>query len=108
MPFDQHYLKALVAPRALVSAEGFGDLWSNPSGTYQSFDAAREVYRFLGAEQQIGIWYREGGHDHGAADWHAFLEFLDWRLRGLAPHTDFSPVPYPDLPRSFGWSAPKR
>ncbi len=55
MPFDQHFLKALVAPRALLSTEGLGDLWSNPSGTWQTYLAAREVCRFLGAEERIGI-----------------------------------------------------
>ena len=30
LPFDQHFLKALVAPRALLSTEALGDLWANP------------------------------------------------------------------------------
>lgn len=106
LPFDQHFLKALVAPRALLSTEGLDDLWSNPSGTWQTHLAAREVYRFLNASDRIGIWYREGGHDHGAADWHVFLDFMGWQLRGRKPEYSFATNPYPDLPRAFAWSAP--
>lgn len=107
MPFDQHSLKALVAPRALVSTEGLADLWSNPSGTWQSHRAAREVYRFLGAEERIGICYREGEHDHGTADWGAFLEFMAWQLRGRSPTQRFDGNPYPELGAAFSWSAPE-
>ena len=48
MPFDQHFLKALVAPRALVSTEALGDVWANPSGTLKTHLAAKEVFKFLG------------------------------------------------------------
>ncbi len=107
LPFDQHYLKAAVAPRALVSTEALGDLWANPSGTWQTHLAAREAYRFLGAEERIGIWFREGGHDHGDTDWAAFLDFMDWQLRGRQPALRFNLNPFPDLPRAFSWTAPR-
>jgi hypothetical protein len=106
LPFDQHSLKALVAPRALLSTEALGDLWANPSGTYQTYLAAREAYRFLGSEERIGIWYREGGHDHGIADWKAFLDFADLQFRGIAPDSRFDVNPFPDMPSAFSWSAP--
>jgi hypothetical protein len=106
LPFDQHALKALVAPRALVSTEALGDLWANPSGTYQTYLAAREVYRFLGADDRIGIWFREGEHDHGLADWQAFLDFADLQFRGLTPAYRFDANPFPGLARAFSWSAP--
>ncbi len=106
LPFDQHFLKALVAPRALLSTEGLGDLWSNPSGTWQTHLAAREVYRFLGAEERIGIWFREGAHDHGQADWRAFLDFMEWQLCGKQPEYPFDRNPYPDMAAAFTWSAP--
>ena len=106
MPFDQHFLKALVAPRALVSTEGLDDLWSNPSGTWQTYLAAREVYRFLGAEDRIGIRFREGGHDHGQADWRAFLDFAEWHFFGRQPECAFDQNPYPDMDAAFTWSAP--
>lgn len=107
LPFDQHVLKALVAPRALLSTEALGDLWANPSGTWQTFDAAREVYRFLGATDRLGIWYREGPHAHGLVDWQVFLDFADQQLRGAAPARRYDVNPFPDMPRAFAWSAPE-
>lgn len=107
LPFDQHALKALVAPRALLSTEALGDLWANPSGTYQTYLAAREVYRFLGAEDRIGIWYREGEHRHGLADWQAFLDFADLQFRNATPDRSFNPDPFPGMTRAFSWSAPQ-
>lgn len=106
MPFDQHSLKALVAPRPLVSTEALGDLWANPTGTYQTFDAAREVYRCLGVEDRIGIWYREGEHSHGIEDWRAFLDFADLQLRGIQTERSFTDNPFPEMARAFSWSAP--
>ncbi len=106
MPFDQHFLKALIAPRALLSTEGLDDLWSNPSGTWQTYLAAREAYRFLGVEKRIGIWYRQGGHDHGPADWKAFLDFMDWQLCGRAPECRFDEHHYPGMQTAFSWKAP--
>jgi dienelactone hydrolase len=106
LPFDQHSLKALVAPRALLSTEGLDDLWSNPSGTWQTHLAAREVYRFLDAENRIGIWFRDGGHDHGQADWGAFLDFMEWQLCGKESKCCFDRNPYPDMAAAFTWSTP--
>jgi hypothetical protein len=77
LPIDQHSVKALVAPRALLTTEALGDLWANPSGTQQTHLAAREVYAFLGAADKIGIAFREGGHEHNLADWQVLLDFAD-------------------------------
>jgi hypothetical protein len=107
LPFDQHSLKALVAPRALLSTEALNDLWANPSGTLQTYIAAHEIYRFLGAEDRIGIWYREGGHEHGPADWSALLDFMDWQFHGKKPRRRFNVNPYRNLPGAFSRSAPR-
>lgn len=93
LPFDQHFLKALIAPRALLTTEARGDLWANPAGTWRTHLAARQVYRFLGGEERIGIWFREGDHDHGLADWKAFLDFMDWQLCGQEPQDRFDGSP---------------
>lgn len=109
MPFDQHFLKALVAPRLLLTTEALGDLWANPAGTWQTHLAAREVYRFLGAEERIGIRFRAGEHEHNAADWRDFLEFMAWQLRGKTEYAQkFKTNPHPAEPPAFSWSAPER
>jgi dienelactone hydrolase len=106
LPFDQHFLKALVAPRSLLCTEALGDLWANPTGTWQTSAAAAEVYRFLSAGERIGIHYREGDHAHTIEDWNALLAFADWQLRGEACRMDFSANPFPGLPRPWLWRAP--
>jgi dienelactone hydrolase len=105
LPFDQHTVKALVAPRALFTTEALGDLWANPQGTQQSHAAAREVFRFLGAEGQIGIRFRAGPHKHRLDDWKALLDFADWRFFGKSP---FDEVAFPGAQRGYAWRAPRR
>lgn len=75
LPFDQHAVKALVAPRALLTTEALSDPWANPFGSYQTHLAAQEVYRLLGVEDKIAIHFREGVHDHALADWQKMLDF---------------------------------
>jgi hypothetical protein len=106
LPFDQHFLKALVAPRALLSTEALGDLWANPSGTWLTHQAAKEVYRFLGCEEKIAAWYRQGGHNQGLVDWQTFLDYADWQFFGKQPQVEFNLNPFPELARNFSWQAP--
>jgi hypothetical protein len=94
LPFDQHFLKAAVAPRSLLTTEALGDLWANPSGTWRTHAAAKEIYRFLGFESRIGIWYREGGHAHGLVDFQALLDFADWQFFGKTPSEAFDRNPF--------------
>ena len=86
LPFDQHFLKALVAPRALLTTEARGDLWANPEGTWQTHLAASEVYRLLDNEHAIAVVYREGGHDHHPADWDVFLDHCAVAFSGAPRH----------------------
>lgn len=80
LPFDQHFLKALIAPRALLTTEALDDLWSNPLGTQQTHIEAKAVYKFLGAEDKIAISFRKGKHFHGLDDWQTFLDFAAQQL----------------------------
>jgi dienelactone hydrolase len=107
LPFDQHFLKAVIAPRALVSVEGLDDHWANPTGTWQTHLAAREVFRFLGVPDRIGIRFRPGGHGHSLSDWVAFLDFMEWQVRGTPPLAPYDANPFPDQPPAFSWKAPR-
>lgn len=89
LPFDQHFLKALVAPRALLTTEARDDLWANPSGTWHTHCAARAVYELLGAGDRIAAVYRPGGHAHTPEDWCTLLDFCDVVFRN-ASATAFS------------------
>ena len=76
MPFDQHVLLALIAPRRLLLTYAEDDAWSNPDGARRAVEAARAVYRLLGAEHALEFRMRPGGHEHTEADWTAMLEVL--------------------------------
>ena len=95
LPFDQHFVKALVAPRALLCTEARGDLWANPTGTRRTSMAARDVYSFLAVGSKIGLSYRDGQHDQTLQDWQTLLDFADWHWNGAKP----------DDTRQF-WQAP--
>ena len=101
LPFDQHFLKALIAPRALLTTEARQDPWANPTGTWLTHLAARKVYKFLGVEDRIAIAYREGGHDHGMADWRTLLDFRESVFRGKARADILQVNPFPDSAARF-------
>ncbi len=103
LPFDQHYLKALVAPRALLTTEALDDHWANPMGAWQTHLAAREVYAFLGVRDHIAIAYRDGGHDHSLADWCTLLDFCDFVFRGKTRANVLDVNPFPGLPAPTSW-----
>jgi len=106
LPFDQHCLLAAVAPRPLLLTYAADDRWSNPEGMVQCAWAAKEVYRFLGAEDDLAFHFRAGGHAHAPEDWEALLDFIDWKWRGQAPESSFNQYPYPSLKPLFSWRAP--
>jgi dienelactone hydrolase len=91
LPFDQHLLKAMLAPRALLTTDASDDAWANPSGCLHTHQAARQVFRLLGAGERCGIVMREGGHPMRIDDWRALLDFADWQLRGLPRTRVFEP-----------------
>ncbi len=108
LPFDQHSVKALVAPRALLTTEGLGDAWANPEGTQLTFQAAHEVYAFLGEPGRIGIRFREGGHGHTLADWIALLDFADVQWRDRPASQPFDTLAFPDThAKGYIWGRPQ-
>jgi hypothetical protein len=106
LPFDQHSLKALVAPRLLLSTDGLGDRWANPLGTQATHVAAQPVFDFLEASENNAIHFREGGHEHGPADWRALLDFADKMFYDAEVDTEFNQLPFPEEPKHFSWQAP--
>ncbi|MES2572532.1 MAG: acetylxylan esterase, partial [Verrucomicrobiota bacterium] len=50
LPFDQHALVALCAPRPVLFSTATEDLWSNPSGQFDMLRAADPVYRLVSGE----------------------------------------------------------
>jgi len=108
LPIDQHELKALIAPRALLTTDSLDDLWANPLGTQISYLASKPVFEFLGAGEKTGLHYRHGKHEQNAEDFAALLDFADWQLRGKQPAQKFDNLPFPQFPPVRTWKAPQR
>ena len=80
LPFDQHELLALVAPRLLYVSSAEEDAWAGPRGEEASARLASEawrLYRRLGFGAEIGYHRRAGLHDITAYDWDRYLDFAD-------------------------------
>jgi hypothetical protein len=92
LPFDQHGLIALCAPRPVLLANAVEDEWANPKGQFEMLLAAEPVYRLLGAEgvgtrqmpavgklvdSTLGYYIRPGKHSMTRDDWKVFLDYAD-------------------------------
>ncbi len=102
LPFDQHFLKALIAPRALLCTESIDDEFANPLGSLTTSVAAQKVFEFLGAPEKNGIHFRRGGHTMERQDWVTILEFAEWQFFGREPaqRAKFWPAKFP-LPAEY-------
>ena len=108
LPFDQHYLKALVAPRVLLMTEAEDDLWANPLGMVQTSIAAREVYKFLGAEDKILWSFRKGIHYHKIEDLNTLVGVIKHIKDGADLPDNMFNAPY-DIPKPiYDWQCPER
>ena len=108
LPFDQHWLMALVAPRILLTTEGVADTWANPLGNQAAIEAARHVFAFLGVPSHIGTHFRKGGHENLDEDYLAMLDFADLHFFGRATQRDFKYKWDPSYTPTYTWTAPHR
>lgn len=94
MPFDQHMLAALVAPRLLAICSAQEDWWADPHSEFISAYEAGKAYELLGlpglvapAEYpeapaqfpggRVGYQLRRGRHYMSREDWQFYLKFWD-------------------------------
>jgi len=106
LPFDAHFAKAAIAPRALVNCHARQDYWANPYGTELTHRAAKVVFDWLAVPERIGLHWREGGHAQNQEDWAALLDFADRYFFGKTTARKFDAWTYPDLEMPFDWQAP--
>ena len=99
MPFDQHQLVALMAPRAVAIASATEDHWAGQYGEFLSGRLASPAWEAAGKKGLVapdgypppgkalqGGWVsyhlRAGKHDLTAEDWGFYLDFADARGKG--------------------------
>jgi hypothetical protein len=95
LPFDQHFLRALVAPRVVLSTDAYGDQWANPEGTQCAWAAAQPVFDWIGVPGHNLIHMREGNHDQLDEDFAVLLDVADWLFRGAPPRDSWRNPPFP-------------
>ena len=97
LPFDQHELLALMAPRPVYIGSGEYDEWSDPAGEFIGLVEASKVYEFLGlkglgtsvnpgpwkplCDGLVGYHMRSGPHDLTTWDWAGYIDFADKHLK---------------------------
>jgi len=92
LPFDQHCLIALCAPRPILLSNATEDLWANPEGQLEMLRAAAPVYALLGHptvpppalpsppalhNERLGYFLRTGAHKMTTTEWAAWLDYAD-------------------------------
>ncbi|MEX2600229.1 MAG: hypothetical protein WD355_01195 [Balneolaceae bacterium] len=93
LPFDQHMLVSLIAPRAVYIASADEDLWADPKGEFLSLVHSSPVYRLWGhsairpeempaLEEPFrsgprGYHVRRGTHNLTPLDWNLFIDFAE-------------------------------
>ena len=96
LPFDQHCLIALCAPRPVLLSNATEDQWADPAGQFAMLRAADPVFRLLagdgvGAEKmpetgqlldsRLGYYIRAGKHSMTGDDWKVWLDYADKWLK---------------------------
>jgi hypothetical protein len=97
MPFDQHFLLALAAPRPLAVASATLDRWADPRGEFLSCVNVAPVYKLFGFEglgteempspgkgiyNTVSYHIREGKHDQTPLDWEVYMDLADRYIKG--------------------------
>lgn len=90
LPFDQHTLLAMIAPRPLYVASAEEDQWADPKGEFLAAKEACKVYQLYGEscqldvmppvqnpvfQSKVGYHIRTGKHDLTEYDWEQYLQF---------------------------------
>ena len=97
MPFDQHFLVALMAPRLVYTSTKTNDAWADPASEFEGILQASPVYELFGKKglQQdtmslpeqplhegcIGHHHKTGEHNMDDYDWDQYMDYADKHMR---------------------------
>jgi len=92
MPFDQHLLLGLIAPRLLYISNKSFDSWCDPQAEFESLKQASKIYEIYNRPSplgnmpepetgvisgNLGYHLRSGSHNMDEYDWERYLNFCD-------------------------------
>ena len=97
MPFDQHYLTAVIAPRYLYVASASEDQWADPVSEFLNCVTISEIYESHGKkgficedrlpeigdeyhEGTVGYHLRSGTHYFSREDWQKAIKFIKSKM----------------------------
>ena len=97
LPFDQHFLISLVAPRSVLSGTAKEDTWADPDSQYLALTLTDPVYALYGKRGLVHsdnmpvcperlpdgdccFHLRDGAHYLSREDWNFYIEFIKSRL----------------------------
>lgn len=89
MPMDAHFIASLSAPNIWMGSDGWnanalgnpptGDSgWVSQEPVYMTYLATREVYDFLGVEQNCGVILTMTGHSWPPGQVYAMIDYANW------------------------------
>lgn len=97
MPFDQHMVLAMMAPRPFYLGSAQEDLNEDPKGEFLAVKAIEPIYRIYGFKglptdkmplvnqpvygDRLGFHLREGKHGITAFDWDNYIKFIKLHLK---------------------------
>lgn len=99
LPFDQHFLLSLVAPRHLIIGTAEEDTWADPNSEFLALTLTDDVYKLYGitglvhgdeipkapAKLDEGNCYfhlRHGTHYLSRHDWNNYIKFIEAKKMG--------------------------
>ena len=80
---------------------------ANPVGSYQTTEAAAELYKFLGCEENL-IWYfREGPHSQSTEDIDQLINVIKHAQCGQELNEKFFKLPFKKMAPAYTWRCPE-
>ena len=100
LPFDQHFLISLVAPRCVLCGTAKQDVWADPYSQFLSLTLTDGVYRLYGVNGLVhtdeipeapcklqdgncSFHTTTGKHYLGREDWNNYMDFIDEKLKQM-------------------------
>jgi hypothetical protein len=97
LPFDQHFLLSLIAPRHILLGSAELDTWADPKSEFLSLALTDEVYALYGEEGLVhgddipegpiklqdgscSFHTRSYGHAYSREDWNNYMDFIDKKI----------------------------